>query len=301
MLSARELNSDIAAEPHVDQQRLTFTHGYGLTLGPVNEVTPEGLPVLFIRDLPLSSSVDLQVAQPADLFRRAVERPRVRRDRHAGVRLSAWRRERIRHLRRQGRRRGRRAAAPAACSAIRFASTETLFSPKITADSRVLMYRRIAERVRRIAPFLTYDRDPYLAISDGRLVWVQDAYTTSAAIRIRRRAPRAQLHPQFREGHDRCVSTARSPSICSTRRIRSPRRLREGVSRSCSSRSCAMPEDLRTRLRYPQGIFALQAAMFATFHMTQPGDLLQPRGPVGRARARSGPERSARWRRTTRS
>ena len=54
-----------------------------------------------------------------------------------------------------------------------------LFSPNLTADSRVLMYRRIAERVRRIAPFLTYDPDPYLAISDGRLVWVQDAYTTS--------------------------------------------------------------------------------------------------------------------------
>ena len=63
--------------------------------------------------------------------------------------------------------------------AIRFRSTDTFFSPNLTPESRVLMYRRISERVARIAPFLTYDSDPYLAISDGRLVWIQDAYTTS--------------------------------------------------------------------------------------------------------------------------
>jgi uncharacterized membrane protein (UPF0182 family) len=65
MLSARELNSASLPSRAWINERLTFTHGYGLTLGPVNEVTREGLPVLFIKDLPLTSSVDLQVTQPA--------------------------------------------------------------------------------------------------------------------------------------------------------------------------------------------------------------------------------------------
>ena len=63
--------------------------------------------------------------------------------------------------------------------AIRFRSTDTFFSPNLTPESRVMMHRRIGERVKRIAPFLTFDTDPYLAISEGRLVWMQDAYTTS--------------------------------------------------------------------------------------------------------------------------
>ncbi len=68
MLSARELNSRSLPSRTWINEQLTFTHGYGLTLGPVNEVTPEGLPVLFIRDLPLASTVDLKVTQPAIYF-----------------------------------------------------------------------------------------------------------------------------------------------------------------------------------------------------------------------------------------
>ncbi len=65
MLSARELNSQSLPSRTWINEHLTFTHGYGLTLGPVNEVTREGLPVLFIRDLPLVSTGDLKVTQPA--------------------------------------------------------------------------------------------------------------------------------------------------------------------------------------------------------------------------------------------
>ena len=89
MLSARELNSESLPSATWINQRLTFTHGYGLTLGPVNEVTPEGLPVLFIKDLPLKSTVDLKVTQPAIYFGELLERSRVREDRDAGVRLPA--------------------------------------------------------------------------------------------------------------------------------------------------------------------------------------------------------------------
>ena len=71
MLSARELNPPALPNRTWINERLTFTHGYGLTLGPVNQVTQEGLPVLFVRDLPPVSTVDLTVTQPSDLLRRA--------------------------------------------------------------------------------------------------------------------------------------------------------------------------------------------------------------------------------------
>ena len=99
MLSARELNSESLPNRNWINERLTFTHGYGVTLGPVNQVTPEGLPVLFIKDLPPQSSVDLHRHRAEHLLRPAVERPRVREDEGARVPLSEGRRQRLRDLR----------------------------------------------------------------------------------------------------------------------------------------------------------------------------------------------------------
>ena len=179
MLSAREMNSSTLPSGTWINERLTFTHGYGLTLGPVNEVTNVGLPVLFIKDLPLTSTVDLEVTQPAIYFGElsndhvfvktaTQEFDYPRGDANVfgtyqgggGVSVGTF----LRRL----------------LFAIRFRSPDTLFSPNLTAESRVLLYRRISERVQRIARFLVYDTDPYLAISNGRLVWIQDAYTVSS-------------------------------------------------------------------------------------------------------------------------
>jgi uncharacterized membrane protein (UPF0182 family) len=271
MLSARELNSASLPSRTWINERLTFTHGYGLTLGPVNEVTPEGLPVLFIKDLPLQSSVDLNVTQPAIYFGElsndhvfvktaTQEFDYPRGDDNVfgtyqgdgGIPIGGL-------LRR-------------ALLAIRFGSTDTLFSPSLSPDSRVLMYRRISERVRRIAPFLRYDSDPYLAISEGRLVWIQDAYTTSTrypystptvnginyirnSVKVTIDAYHGTLAFHLLDTEDPIAATLA--------------RVFPDLFRPLAD----MPEDLRTRLRYPQGIFLLQTAMFATFHMTNPATL----------------------------
>jgi hypothetical protein len=267
MLSARELNSASLPSRTWINERLTFTHGYGLTLGPVNEVTPEGLPVLFLRDLPLVSTVDLAVTQPAIYFgelandhvfvnTRTEEFDYPRGDDNVfaiykgdgGVPLSNF----FRRL----------------MFAIRFRSTDTLFSPNLTTESRVMLYRRIAERVRRIAPFLTYDPDPYLAISEGRLVWMQDVYTTSSrypyasaagGINYIRNSVKVTIDAY--DGTVRFHVLDRTDPIAATIGRMFPRLLQPLE---------AMPEDLRKRLRYPQQIFATQAAMFATFHMLNP-------------------------------
>ena len=113
MLSARELNSRSLPSRTWINEQLTFTHGYGLTLGPVNEVTPEGLPVLFIRDLPLASTVDLKVTPAGDLLRRAARDRRLRPHQDRRVRLSARRRQRLCDLPGQRRRAARRPLPPA--------------------------------------------------------------------------------------------------------------------------------------------------------------------------------------------
>ncbi|HEY8507073.1 MAG TPA: UPF0182 family protein, partial [Steroidobacteraceae bacterium] len=251
-------------------KRLTFTHGYGLTLGPVNEVTREGLPVLFIRDLPLRSLVDLEVKQPAIYFGELSNDHVFVRTRtpefdypsgeknvtgtyqgNGGIELGNVFRRLL--------------------FAIRFRSPDTFFSPSLTPESRVLMYRRIAERVQRIAPFLTFDPDPYLSISEGRLVWIQDAYTTSdrypysmpnrpGGINYIRNSVKATIDAYHGTTTFHLIDP-NDPIAATLSRVF------PGFFKPLD----AMPKDLRTRMRYPQAIFSLQAAMFATFHMTDPG------------------------------
>jgi uncharacterized protein len=266
MLSARELNSESLPSGTWINERLTFTHGYGLTLGPVNEVTPEGLPVLFIKDLPLQSTVDLKVTRPAIYFGELTND-------HVFVKTATQEFDYPRgDANVFGTYEGKGGVDVGGvfrrlAFAIRFGSADTLFSPNLNSDSRVLMYRRIAGRVKRIAPFLTYDSDPYLAISDGRLLWIQDAYTISGLYPYS--TPSAgginYIRNSVKITIDAYDGTTRFHLIDTKDPIAATiAKVFPGLFEPLA----AMPEDLRTRLRYPQGIFSLQAAMFATFHMT---------------------------------
>jgi uncharacterized membrane protein (UPF0182 family) len=267
MLSARELNARSLPSRTWINEQLTFTHGYGLTLGPVNEVTPEGLPVLFIRDLPITSTVDLKVTQPAIYYGELPEThvfvktkteefdyPRgednvfTTYQGNGGVPLGGLFRRLL--------------------FAIRFRSTDTFFSPTLTPESRVMMHRRISDRVAKIAPFLTFDPDPYLAISGGRLMWVQDAYTTSNRYPYASSAGRINY---IRNAIKVTIDAYHGTTVFHLLDTQDP--IAATVARvfpTLFRPFAEMPEDLRTRLRYPQTIFAAQAAMFATFHMTNP-------------------------------
>jgi uncharacterized protein len=268
MLSARELNSNSLPNRNWINERLTFTHGYGVTLGPVNRVTPEGLPVLFIKDLPPQSSVDLKLDEPSIYYgqlsndhvfvkTRAREFHYPKGDDNVyttyegsgGVPLSNLFRRLL--------------------FSIRFRSMRLLFSDDITNESRVMFYRRESERVRKIAPFLEYDPDPYLLISTGRLFWLEDVYTTTSrypystpaatGINYIRNSIKATV-----DAYNGTVSfylTDETDPIALTLQ-----RIFPTLFRPLSE----MPEDMRTRLRYPHGIFTLQAAMYATYHMTNP-------------------------------
>jgi uncharacterized membrane protein (UPF0182 family) len=268
MLSARELNSASLPNRNWINERLTFTHGYGVTLGPVNQVTPEGLPVLFIKDLPPQSSINLKIDEPSIYYgqlsndhvfvktgAREFHYPRGEDNVYStyegsgGVPISNL-------LRR-------------VLFSIRFRSFKLLLSEDITNDSRVMFHRRLTERITRIAPFLRYDPDPYLLISSGRLFWLQDAYTTSGrypyatpagtGINYIRNSVKATLDAYH--GTVAFYLIDESDPIAGT-----ISRIFPTLFKPLSE----MPEDMRTRLRYPEGIFALQAAMYATYHMSNP-------------------------------
>ena len=148
MLSARELNADSLPNRNWINERLTFTHGYGVTLGPVNQVTPEGLPVLFIKDLPPQSSVNLTVTEPSIYYGQLSSD-------HVLVRTKARefhypRGEDNVYTTYEG-----RGGVPVSSLlrrllfSIRFRSFKVLLSDDITSDSRVMFHRRNAGARRR--------------------------------------------------------------------------------------------------------------------------------------------------------
>ena len=268
MLSSRELNSDSLPNRSWVNERLQYTHGFGVAMGPVNQVTQEGLPVLFIQDLPPTSSVDLQVDQPSIYFGELSneyvivntdtdefhypegdDNVSTRYDGSGGVAMSSlWRQFLF---------------------AVRFRAYEILVASQLGADSRILYHRNILDRVTTVAPFLRYDTDPYLVISDGRLAWIIDAYTISdrypyatpatAGVNYIRNAVKIVI-----DAYDGNVSfylaDAQEP-IARTLQAIFPEFLRP---------LDEMPEDLRRHIRYPEGLFSLQTSIYSTYHMTNP-------------------------------
>jgi hypothetical protein len=269
MLSPRELNAASLPTRTFINERLTFTHGMGLTLGPVNQVTAEGLPVLFIKDLPPASSVSLRVTRPAIYFgeltdpwvfartrQREFDYPSADENIFAtyegtgGVRVgSFWRRLVL---------------------AAHFRSLKVLLSSDITNDSRAMYVRNIRERARTALPFLVFDRDPYLVIDDaGRLRWVLDAYTAT------RRYPYAQPLPDgtnYLRNSVKVVIDAYDGTVTAYQAdaadplVRTLAKVFPGIFQPLD----AMPADLRLHLRYPEDLFRIQSDMYATYHMSEP-------------------------------
>jgi uncharacterized membrane protein (UPF0182 family) len=269
MLSGRELNSDSLQNRTWVNERLNFTHGFGVTLGPVNQVTSEGLPVLFIKDIPPVSSVDLQVREPSLYFGElssnyVLVRTRVKEFHHpkgddnvyteysgrGGVALGGlWRR---------------------LLFSLRFRSTDILLTDVVTSDSRVIFHRRIMDRLGEIAPFIVYDDDPYLVIADGRLFWMCDGYTVTSLYPYSTPAGRSGLN-YIRNAVKVVIDAYDGTTTYYLADDRDP--LVQTLARVFPTlfRPIAdMPASLRRHVRYPEDIFAIQAAVFSTFHMTNP-------------------------------
>jgi uncharacterized membrane protein (UPF0182 family) len=267
MLSGRELNSaSLPARTWVNE-RLTFTHGYGLTLGPVNQVTSEGLPVLFVRNLPPETIPDLKVDEPSLYFGELSNDYVIVRTRtpefhyprgddnettqytgRGGVPLgSLWRK---------------------LLFALRFGSYQILLSDDIGPESRILFNRNIRERVERIAPFLALDRDPYLVLAEGKLYWLFDAYTTSNRYPYSTPAGRVNY---IRNSVKFVIDAYNGTTTAYLADSNDPIAATFARTFPDTFKPLAeMPASIREHVRYPEDIFAIQAQVFSTYHMTQP-------------------------------
>jgi uncharacterized membrane protein (UPF0182 family) len=276
MLATRELNVRKLPESSRNwiNEKLIYTHGYGITMNYVNGFTPEGLPTLLLKDMPVQSSLpSLTVTRPEIYFGEMTDRDVYVKTRQqefnypqgqtnsltsyegtGGIVLGGFFRRLLIAFDR-----GDIAKLP--------------FSDAITADSRLLMRRTVHDRVTALAPFLTFDADPYMVVrADGRLSWVMDAFTTSdrypyarpymlegTRINYLRNSVKAVI-----DAYDGTttfyVFDAQDPIIAVYRRV-FPVLFKDASS---------MPADLRAHVRYPELLLALQAEVYGLYHMTNP-------------------------------
>jgi uncharacterized membrane protein (UPF0182 family) len=295
MLSPRELSSASLPNRNWINEHLTFTHGFGLTLGPVDRATSEGLPVLFIKDIPPTSSMPALKVDRPEIYFGEMSNDRVyvktnskefnfpsgeenvfkNYEGEGGVPIgSRWRQ---------------------LLFSTRFGDLKLLLSSDMTPESRVLFHRNIRERLSHVAPYLRFDSDPYMVIHEGRLFWIADGYTVSDrypysqtvnGVNYIRNSVKAVIDAYH--GDTRLyIADERDPLIQTYARI-FPGTLKP---------LAEMPEGLRAHLRYPEDIFKIQTHVYATFHMDQPQvfynkeDLWTPASmgqPVGQAADGSG-------------
>jgi uncharacterized membrane protein (UPF0182 family) len=276
MLGTRELNVDKLPESSRNwiNEKLIYTHGYGLTMNPVNGFTSEGLPTLLLSNMPVQSTVaGLGVTRPEIYFgeltdtdvyvktkQQEFDYPQGQNNTltsyqgSGGILLGGWLRRVL-------------------LAAERGDLGKVPFSDDITAQTRLLMRRNIRARVTALAPFLTLDGDPYVVLGDdGRISWVMDAYTTSNTYPYATHYDLAGTPVNYARNSVKIVVDAYNgttkfyvfdatdPVIMAYRRLFP----------TLFIDAAAMPADLRRHVRYPEDLLTLQSQVYGLYHMQNP-------------------------------
>ena len=271
MISPRELNSTKIPEQARTwiNEKLVYTHGYGVVVNPVNKISGEGLPYLLIKDIPPVSSVDLTITRPEIYYgeitegyvivkTKAKEFDYPKGDENVystyvgsgGLPVSSlW---------------GR------ILFSIKYSNPQILLTTNFTRDSRIMIYRNIQQRVNKVAPFLSYDNDPYIVASkEGKLFWIQDAYTISnnypystplkGYFNYIRNSVKVVIDA-YNGTMDFYIVDQKDPLVKVYQNIFPP------LFKSFDQ----MPENLKEHIRYPKDLFQVQAELYSTYHMMDP-------------------------------
>ncbi len=269
MLSPRELSySDLPSRNWINE-RLIFTHGNGFTMGPVSRISREGLPEFIVKDIPpVSQAAETRVNRPEIYYGElsndyVIVKTRVPEFSYPTTDKNIY----TTYEGRGGVSVGsllRRVFFAAA-----FKTEKILLSSDIQQESRILYYRNIGERVRAVAPFLLFEQDPYMVVRDnGRLAWIIDAYTASDKLPYSRPSGRINYIRNsvkvIVDAYDGTLDFyVNDPSDIL---IRTYGRIFPALFKPLSR----MDQDLRRHIRYPHRFLQIQAALFASYHMTDP-------------------------------
>jgi uncharacterized membrane protein (UPF0182 family) len=276
MLATRELNVEKLPQSSRNwiNERLVYTHGYGVTMNPVNGFTPEGLPTLVLSNMPIQSTIPgLRVTRPEIYFGELTNTDVYVKTRQkefdypqgdannltsyqgtGGIRLGGLLRRTLIALDR-----GDLAKLP--------------FSDDVDSESRLLMRRKLSDRVHELAPFLTLDADPYVVVGeDGRIRWLMDAFTTSDGYPFARRYTLGNERINYIRNSVKILIDAytgettfyvfdsRDPIIAGYR----------AVFPGLFTDAAAMPAAVRKHVRYPELLLNVQATVYDLYHMTNP-------------------------------
>jgi uncharacterized protein len=276
MLAVRELNVDKLPESSRNwiNDKLIYTHGYGITMNPVNGFTAEGLPTLMLSNMPVQSTVHgLSVTRPEIYFGEMTNTDVYVKTRqqefnypegqsnnltsyegNGGIALGGFLRRLLIAFDR-----GDIAKLP--------------FSDDANSQSRLLMRRTVRDRVEALAPFLTYDQDPYIVVGDdGRLSWIMDGFTSSDTYPYSAHRAIDNLSLNYMRNSVKVVVDAydgtttfyvfdNSDPILAAYR---------GIFPSLFKDASAMPAWLHKHVRYPELLLSLQAEVYGLYHMTNP-------------------------------
>ncbi len=284
MLSGRELA--IEKNPQASSwvnQRIIYTHGIGVAMVPVNEVTQEGQPRLWIRDLPPISTAGVpEITQPRLYFGEQDDHYVVTGARQpefdipgsgsvddltyawtgtTGIKLDS--------------------TLTRLLFSLRFRDFDLMISDQVTADSQLLFHRTLTDRATRIAPFLHYDKDPYLTVDRGRLVYIQDAYTISNSFPQSTWFGSGDLSPEsglagelFNYVRNSVKITMDAYDGTMTFYVADDAdpliRAWQGVFPDLFRPLSEMSSELREHLRVPEELFNVQTRMYGQYHVTQP-------------------------------
>jgi uncharacterized protein len=276
MLAARELNVEKLPESSRNwiNEKLIYTHGYGITMNPVNGFTTEGLPTLILSNMPIQSTVPSIVVKRPEIYfgeltntdvyvktrQQEFNYPQGQTNSltsyegNGGILLGGFFRRLL-------------------IASDRGDLTKLPFSDDINAQSRLLMRRNVRDRVAALAPYLTYDSDPYVVVGeDGRLSWILDAFTTSDSYPYSSHHSPGGTPINYMRNSVKVVIDAydgtttfyvfdpQDPIIAAYRRM-FPALFKDAA---------AMPPDLRKHVRYPELLLKLQAAAYGLYHMSDP-------------------------------
>jgi len=276
MLAARELNVDKLPESSRNwiNEKLIYTHGYGIAMNPVNGFTPEGLPTLYLSNMPVESTVPgLAVTRPEIYFGELTNTEVYVKTRQQEFNYPQGQSNNLTFYQGTGGIVLGGLLRRILIAADRGDLGKLPFSDDITTQSRLLMRRDIFSRVHTLAPFLTWDADPYIVIGDdGRLYWMLDAFTTSDAYPYSAHYPLGDGTINYMRNSVKVVIDAyngttafyvfdaKDPIITAWR----------SIFPSLFHDAAAMPPDLHRHIRYPQLLLEEQAAVYGLYHMSDP-------------------------------
>jgi len=276
MLAARELNIEKLPESSRNwiNEKLIYTHGYGITMNPVHGFTSEGLPTLILSNMPIQSTVpNISVTRPEIYFGELTNTDVYVKTRqqefnypqgqtnsltsyegNGGILLGGFLRRVL-------------------IASDRGDLTKVPFSDDINAQSRLLMRRNVRDRVTALAPFLTYDLDPYIVIGDdGRLSWMMDAFTTSDTFPYATHYALGNVLINYLRNSIKVVIDAYDGTttfyVFDTQDpiLSAYRQIFPGLFKDAAT----MPPALRQHVRYPELLLRLQAAVYGLYHMSDP-------------------------------